>query len=115
MRRARPHADGRRRGGLRVDRAQRRGQDDDDAHDARADRADVWQIEIMGIDVHEQPHEVARMVGFMPDFPPVYEDLLVWEFLDLFAASYRIPRWSRPETDRPSSDDGRPEREARCR
>ena len=26
------------------------------------------QIEIMGIDVHERPHEVARMVGFMPDF-----------------------------------------------
>ncbi len=55
------------------------------------------QVEIMGIDVHEQPHEVARMVGFMPDFPPVYEDLFVWEFLDLFAASYRIPRWNRPE------------------
>jgi ABC-2 type transport system ATP-binding protein len=54
------------------------------------------QIEIMGIDVHEQPHEVARMVGFMPDFPPVYEDLFVWEFLDLFAASYRIPPSSRP-------------------
>ncbi len=55
------------------------------------------QVEIMGIDVHEQPHEVARMVGFMPDFPPVYEDLFVWEFLDLFAASYRIPPSNRPE------------------
>jgi ABC-2 type transport system ATP-binding protein len=55
------------------------------------------QVEIMGIDVHEQPHEVARMVGFMPDFPPVYEDLFVWEFLDLFAASYRIPPSSRLE------------------
>jgi ABC-2 type transport system ATP-binding protein len=31
----------------------------------------------------------------MPDFPPVYEDLKVWEFLDLFAASYRIPRPAR--------------------
>jgi ABC-2 type transport system ATP-binding protein len=28
----------------------------------------------------------------MPDFPPVYEDLLVWEFLYLFAASYFIPK-----------------------
>jgi ABC-2 type transport system ATP-binding protein len=55
------------------------------------------QVEIMGIDVHEHPHEVARLVGFMPDFPPVYEDLLVWEFLDLFASSYRIPRWNRPD------------------
>ena len=32
----------------------------------------------------------------MPDFPPVYEDLLVWEFLDLFAASYGMPRDRRP-------------------
>jgi ABC-2 type transport system ATP-binding protein len=55
------------------------------------------EIEIMGIDVREQPQEVGRLVGFMPDFPPVYDDLFVWEFLDLFAASYRIPRWERPE------------------
>ncbi len=53
------------------------------------------QIEIMGIDIQERPEEVGRIVGFMPDFPPVYEDLLVWEFVDLFAASYRIPRAER--------------------
>jgi ABC-2 type transport system ATP-binding protein len=55
------------------------------------------EIEIMGIDAFEEPEEVGRLVGFMPDFPPIYDDLLVWEFLDLFAASYRIPRRSRPE------------------
>ncbi len=54
------------------------------------------EIEIMGINVQEQPHQVARLLGFMPDFPPMYEDLLVWEFLDLFAASYRVPRPGRP-------------------
>src|SRR4051794_19230395 len=54
-------------------------------------------VEIMGIDVHEHQEDVNRLVGFMPDFPPVYEDLLVWEFLDLFAASYRIHRSARPE------------------
>jgi ABC-2 type transport system ATP-binding protein len=54
-------------------------------------------IEIMGIDVHEAPEDVNRLVGFMPDFPPVYDDLFVWEFLDLFAASYRIPRPARQE------------------
>jgi ABC-2 type transport system ATP-binding protein len=53
-------------------------------------------IEIMGIDVHERPEDVGRLVGFMPDFPPVYDDLYVWEFVDLFAASYRIPRAERP-------------------
>jgi ABC-2 type transport system ATP-binding protein len=33
----------------------------------------------------------------MPDFPPMYDDLMCWEFLDLFAASYSIPRPERPE------------------
>jgi ABC-2 type transport system ATP-binding protein len=55
------------------------------------------EIEIMGIDISEQPEEVGRLVGFMPDFPPVYDDLYVWEFVDLFAASYRIPRPERPQ------------------
>ncbi len=54
------------------------------------------EIEIMGVDVREHPEDVYRVVGFMPDFPPVYEDLLVWEFLDLFAASYGIARHRRP-------------------
>jgi ABC-2 type transport system ATP-binding protein len=54
------------------------------------------EIEIMGVDVRERPEDVYRVVGFMPDFPPVYEDLLVWEFVDLFAASYGIDHHRRP-------------------
>jgi ABC-2 type transport system ATP-binding protein len=54
------------------------------------------EIEVMGVDVRERPEDVYRTIGFMPDFPPVYEDLQVWEFLDLFAASYGIPRHRRP-------------------
>ncbi len=50
------------------------------------------EIEVMGVDVREHPKDVCRIVGFMPDFPPVYEDLKVWEFLDLFAASYGLER-----------------------
>jgi len=59
------------------------------------------EIEVMGVDVRERPEDVCRVVGFMPDFPPVYEDLLAWEFLDLFAASYGVPRHRRRvEVDR---------------
>jgi ABC-2 type transport system ATP-binding protein len=54
------------------------------------------QIEVMGVDMRERPEDVYQLMGFMPDFPPVYEDLQVWEFLDMFAASYRIPRHRRP-------------------
>jgi ABC-2 type transport system ATP-binding protein len=54
------------------------------------------EIEVMGVDMRERPEDVYRIMGFMPDFPPVYEDLLVWELLDMFAASYGIPRHRRP-------------------
>ncbi len=58
-------------------------------------------VSIAGIDLREKPRELAQVLGFMPDFPPVYDDLLVWEFLDLFAASYFIPKPRRnPEIDR---------------
>ena len=59
------------------------------------------EIRISGIDLRENPQAVGQVLGFMPDFPPVYEDLLVWEFLDLFAGSYFIPKPRRmPEIDR---------------
>ena len=55
------------------------------------------EIEICGVDMREHPQEAVREIGFMPDFPPMYDDLLVWEFLDLFAASYFIPKSKRPD------------------
>lgn len=59
------------------------------------------EIRIAGIDLRENPQAVGQVLGFMPDFPPVYEDLLVWEFLDLFAGSYFIPKPRRmPEIQR---------------
>src|SRR2546423_68452 len=48
------------------------------------------EIEVAKIDVREHPRDAWRMVGFMPDFPPLYDDLACWEFLDLFAASYFV-------------------------
>jgi ABC-2 type transport system ATP-binding protein len=54
-------------------------------------------IELAGVDMREHPRDACRAVGFMPDFPPMYDDLLCWEFLDLFAASYSVPRRARPE------------------
>jgi len=53
-------------------------------------------IELAGIDIRDRPRDASRLAGFMPDFPPMYEDLQVWEFLDLFASSYFLPRDQRP-------------------
>jgi ABC-2 type transport system ATP-binding protein len=53
-------------------------------------------IELAGVDMRERPRDACRTVGFMPDYPPMYDDLQCWEFLDLFAASYSVPRARRP-------------------
>lgn len=48
------------------------------------------QLSIGGYDVVKEPHEVRRIIGYMPDSFGVYEDLLVWEYLDYFAALYKL-------------------------
>src|ERR1044071_5605790 len=50
-----------------------------------------------GIDVVRNPEEVRGIVGYMPDFFGVYDDIKVWEYLDFFAAAYRIPKEKRPQ------------------
>ncbi|TWU42066.1 ABC transporter ATP-binding protein [Novipirellula artificiosorum] len=40
--------------------------------------------------VHTHPKEIRRLVGYMPDFFGVYDDMTVVEYLEFFAAAYRI-------------------------
>jgi ABC-2 type transport system ATP-binding protein len=35
--------------------------------------------------------DLQRRIGYMPDFFGVYEDMLVWEYLDFFARCYGLP------------------------
>jgi ABC-2 type transport system ATP-binding protein len=42
------------------------------------------------------PEAVRAIIGYMPDFFGVYDDIKVWEYLDFFAAAYKIPRAKRP-------------------
>jgi len=48
-----------------------------------------------GIDVTKEPQEVRKVIGYMPDFFGVYEDLTTREYLHFFAAAYRIDRKKR--------------------
>jgi ABC-2 type transport system ATP-binding protein len=48
-----------------------------------------------GIDVTEDPEAVRARIGYMPDAFGVYDDFKVWEYLDFFAAAYRIPKIDR--------------------
>ncbi|MDR3690816.1 MAG: ABC transporter ATP-binding protein [Fimbriimonas sp.] len=50
-----------------------------------------------GADIRRNPMEVRRMLGYMPDFFGLYDDVKVWEYLDFFAAIYQVPPKKRPE------------------
>jgi ABC-2 type transport system ATP-binding protein len=54
-------------------------------------------VYIDGYDVTKHPLEVRKIIGYMPDFFGVYDDIKVWEYLDFFAASYKIPRHKRKQ------------------
>ena len=43
-----------------------------------------------GHSIYTKPKEIRRIVGYMPDFFGVYDDMKVIEYLEFFAAAYRI-------------------------
>ena len=45
---------------------------------------------VCGNSIYTKPKEIRRLVGFMPDFFGVYDDMTVIEYLEFFAAAYRI-------------------------
>lgn len=48
------------------------------------------EVYIDGIDIAEHPEQVRSIIGYMPDMPPVYDELKVREFLDLFGAAHGL-------------------------
>lgn len=40
--------------------------------------------------IYNEPKEIRKLVGYMPDFFGVYDDMKVIEYLEFFAAAYRI-------------------------
>jgi ABC-2 type transport system ATP-binding protein len=45
---------------------------------------------VCGNSIYTRPKEIRRLIGFMPDFFGVYDDMKVIEYLEFFAAAYRI-------------------------
>jgi ABC-2 type transport system ATP-binding protein len=45
---------------------------------------------VCGHSIYNQPREIRRLVGYMPDFFGVYDDMKVIEYLEFFSAAYRI-------------------------
>lgn len=51
---------------------------------------DYGEAYVCGKSIYSHPQEIRRLVGFMPDFFGVYDDMKVIEYLEFFAATYRI-------------------------
>ncbi len=51
---------------------------------------DYGEAYVCGKSIYTDPEAIRRLVGFMPDFFGVYDDMKVIEYLEFFAAAYRI-------------------------
>lgn len=51
---------------------------------------DHGEAYVCGKSIYTEQEEIRRLVGFMPDFFGVYDDMTVLEYLEFFAAAYRI-------------------------
>jgi ABC-2 type transport system ATP-binding protein len=51
---------------------------------------DHGEAYVCGKSIYTHPQEILRLVGYMPDFFGVYDDMKVIEYLEFFAAAYRI-------------------------
>ncbi|MBL8829587.1 MAG: ABC transporter ATP-binding protein [Planctomycetaceae bacterium] len=45
---------------------------------------------VCGYSIYKNPKDIRRSIGYMPDFFGVYDDMKVIEYLEFFAAAYRI-------------------------
>lgn len=58
----------------------------------------IGTARVLGHDVVREANQVRRILGYMPDFFGVYKDMEVTEYLDFFAACYRIGAARREKT-----------------
>lgn len=49
-----------------------------------------------GLSLNSDELAVRRKIGYMPDFFGLYENIRVWEYLDMFATMYAVPKTERP-------------------
>lgn len=54
------------------------------------------KILIDGIDVSKDPRKAKSMIGYMPDFFGVYDDLKVTEYMNFYCGLHQVPQQDRP-------------------
>ena len=53
------------------------------------------EILIEGNSTHHDWRQLSHKIGYMPDFFGVYDDMLVWEYLDFFGRCHNLPTQKR--------------------
>lgn len=58
-------------------------------------------VKVDGFDIMEQPREVKKRIGYLPELPPLYVDMTVTDFLDFCAALKEVDKaaWKGQKTD----------------
>jgi len=56
---------------------------------------DAGTARVCGFDTSKHGDDIRRVIGYMPDFLGVYDDLTVDEYLQFFASAFKIPRAGR--------------------
>lgn len=58
-------------------------------------------VKVAGYDVLENPVEIKKHIGYLPEHPPLYLDMTVSEYLDFCADLKRVPtkEWKSQKTD----------------
>lgn len=49
-------------------------------------------VTVNGLDVFEEPEEVKKMIGYLPEFPPLYPDMTVTEYLSFVADIKKVKK-----------------------
>jgi ABC-2 type transport system ATP-binding protein len=63
--------------------------------------ADGGTVKINGYDIFAQPEEAKKCIGYLPEIPPLYVDMTVYEYLKFVAELKKLDRKKMNVTDVP--------------
>ena len=55
-------------------------------------------VKVDGFDILEEPEEVKKRIGYMPEFPPLYLDMTVQEYLNFVSDIKKIDRKTKKQS-----------------
>lgn len=59
--------------------------------------ATAGEVKICGFDIFKEPEEAKKNIGYLPEIPPLYQDMTVMEYLDFVANLKMLPKKKQEE------------------